>query len=245
MITTLDADADFAFSGDLEPTREVGAFAFGTFGDASDESLGACEDGDGLASLGPIPDTNTDALVEDWGVGGHAWMSVHAQRCVGRVRLAMRFCLVDKVVEQGDTHAVTLKAVSLAEEYLQDHFATFPALPGVFMLEAMVQACRLVADAKDLNENAHEDDVRGVRMPWVLGSVRALKYGTFVRPGDVLRVRVDLAKVKPDGTLDFKAEAELLRPGVADAAGTEPPRAASGRILLRRANPIGHNAIAQ
>lgn len=137
----------------------------------------------------------------------------------------MRFCLVDKVLEQDETHAVTLKVVSMAEEYLQDHFATFPALPGVFMLEAMVQAARLVADAKDPNTR------------WVLGEVKALKYGTFVRPGDTLRVRVDLGKPNAEGELDFKGEAEVLRPGT-DGLPQPAAKAASGRLRLRPLRPF-------
>ena len=142
----------------------------------------------------------------------------------------MPFCLVDKVLEQDQTHAVTLKVVSLAEEYLQDHFATFPALPGVFMLEAMVQAARLVADAKDPSTR------------WVLGEVKALKYGSFVRPGDTLRVRVDLGKPNPEGDLDFKGEAEVLRPGP-DGVPQPAAKAASGRIRLRPLRPIPAPAV--
>src|SRR5678809_98913 len=54
----------------------------------------------------------------------------------------MHFDLVDRVLELTPERIVTLKQVSMAEEYLQDHFATFPVLPGVMMLEAMVQAGR-------------------------------------------------------------------------------------------------------
>lgn len=89
----------------------------------------------------------------------------------------MRFDLVDAVLDRGPGRIVTLKKVSAAEEYLADHFPTFPVLPGVLMLEAMVQAARLLA-----SEQAGE--------PLVLGSVRALKYGRIVQPGDSLRIEV-------------------------------------------------------
>jgi 3-hydroxyacyl-[acyl-carrier-protein] dehydratase len=44
----------------------------------------------------------------------------------------MRFGFVDNIVEltRGE-RIVAVKAVSLAEEYLADHFPTFPVLPGV------------------------------------------------------------------------------------------------------------------
>ena len=52
----------------------------------------------------------------------------------------MKFDLVDQVLEQDEKRIVTIKQVTLAEEYLADHFPGFPILPGVLMLEAMVQA---------------------------------------------------------------------------------------------------------
>jgi 3-hydroxyacyl-[acyl-carrier-protein] dehydratase len=127
----------------------------------------------------------------------------------------MHFDLVDRVLEVGPERIVTLKHVSAAEEYLQDHFPSYPVLPGVLMLEAMVQAGRrLVAS-------------RGGDDRMVLGRVRALKYGRFVRPGATLRVEVTLAKALEDGTFDLKGEATVLDPSGDTGV------AASGRFLLR------------
>ncbi|HEX8876188.1 MAG TPA: hypothetical protein VF777_05525 [Phycisphaerales bacterium] len=129
----------------------------------------------------------------------------------------MHFSLVDRVLEQSADRIVTLKHVSSAEEYLQDHFPSYPVLPGVMMLEAMVQAARRLCDANQASP------------PMVLGQVRALKYGAFVRPGATLRVDVSLHKKNDDGTIDFKGEGTLLEPG----ATSEPSTAVSGRFLLR------------
>ena len=52
----------------------------------------------------------------------------------------MKFNLIDSIIELSDTRIVAVKQVSLAEEYLADHFPTFPVLPGVMMLEALTQA---------------------------------------------------------------------------------------------------------
>ena len=53
----------------------------------------------------------------------------------------MRFTLLDRVVAIEPGKSITaLKAVSLSEEYLADHFPRFPVLPGVMMLEALTQA---------------------------------------------------------------------------------------------------------
>src|ERR1051325_6749998 len=99
----------------------------------------------------------------------------------------MHFDLVDRVLEQSSDRIVTLKHITAAEEYLQDHFPTFPVLPGVMMLEAMVQAGRRMLQDKS-------------KKPLVLGRVRALKYGRFVKPGSTLRVEVTLHKDNGDQT---------------------------------------------
>ncbi len=136
----------------------------------------------------------------------------------------MHFDLVDRVLELAGDRIVTIKQVTQGEEYLQDHFATFPVLPGVLMLEAMVQAARRLAESR----------APGVsELPLVLGKVRALKYGRFVRPGAVLRVEVTLAKVLEAGALDFKGEGVVIEP---DSSPDQPAQTAvSGRFTLRPA----------
>ena len=67
----------------------------------------------------------------------------------------MKFGFVDSIVElsRGE-RIVAVKAVSLAEEYLADHFPTFPVPPGVLMLEALVEsAAWLVRDAQDFTSS--------------------------------------------------------------------------------------------
>ncbi len=131
----------------------------------------------------------------------------------------MHFDLVDRVLEQSQDHIVTLKHVTAAEEYLQDHFPSFPVLPGVMMLECLVQAAqRLLSDRHPA--------------PLVLGKVRALKYGRFVKPGATLRVEVTLHKACDDGTFDLKGEATLLDPQAPEHA-----TAVSGRFVLRPVQP--------
>ncbi|MBY0313140.1 MAG: polyketide synthase dehydratase domain-containing protein [Phycisphaerales bacterium] len=133
----------------------------------------------------------------------------------------MHFRLLDRVLEKSADRIVTIKQVSAAEEYLQDHFPEFPVLPGVFMVESLVQAARELA-------GGHPDLGRH-RL--VLGGVRAVKYGSFVRPGETLRVEVTLHKLIGDGSAEFKGEGVVLRHGA--AADAEPPVAVSGRFTLR------------
>lgn len=148
----------------------------------------------------------------------------------------MHFDLVDSVLACDETSITTLKLVSRSEEYLQDHFAGFPVLPGVFMIESLVQAGRTLLER------------RGVQDRVVLGGVRAVKYGTFVKPGQLLRVTVEIAKTGDDGSYEFKGEGLAIDPaslamgqaasgaseGEADPAAADSAGVAvSGKFTLR------------
>ncbi|MGA2254534.1 MAG: hypothetical protein ABSG53_07735, partial [Thermoguttaceae bacterium] len=53
----------------------------------------------------------------------------------------MRFLLIDRIVDfQPGAQITAVKSLTMAEEYLADHFPNFPVMPGVLMLEAMTQA---------------------------------------------------------------------------------------------------------
>ncbi len=105
----------------------------------------------------------------------------------------MKFELIDRIVEltRGET-IVAVKAVSLAEEYLADHFPTFPVLPGVLMLEAMVEAASwLVRDAQDFASSVI-----------LLRQAKNVTYANFVKPGDLLTLTVTCRRLAR-GESDF------------------------------------------
>ena len=55
----------------------------------------------------------------------------------------MRFLLIDRILDlEPGRNLVAVKNLSMAEEYLADHFPGFPVMPGVLMLEALTQAGR-------------------------------------------------------------------------------------------------------
>jgi 3-hydroxyacyl-[acyl-carrier-protein] dehydratase len=106
----------------------------------------------------------------------------------------MRFECIDRIVEwtRGD-RIVAVKAVTRGEEYLADHFPTFPVLPGVLMLEVLVEAAGwLVRDAQDFPP-----------VVILLREAKNVVFKSFVRPGDLLRVEVACRRLAR-GESDFE-----------------------------------------
>jgi 3-hydroxyacyl-[acyl-carrier-protein] dehydratase len=111
----------------------------------------------------------------------------------------MRFHLVDRIeeVEPGRQIRAT-RNLTLGEEYLADHFPTFPVMPGVLMLQALVEAGAWLLRITD--------DFRHSVI--VLREARNVKYGTFVQPGAKIRILVEIAE--QDGPLThFKGKGEV------------------------------------
>lgn len=110
-----------------------------------------------------------------------------------------------------------VKTVSLAEEYLADHFPGYPVLPGVLMLEALAQAgawfLRVTEDFRD---------------PLILLSrATHVRYGRFVRPGEALVVDVRLTG-REEGLASFRGK------GMAQGTdGGDPGVAVQARLQLR------------
>jgi 3-hydroxyacyl-[acyl-carrier-protein] dehydratase len=108
----------------------------------------------------------------------------------------MRFTLVDRVLELEPGKRIrTIKSVSLAEEYLDDHFPRFPVLPGVLMLEALTQTCAWLVRVTD--DFAHSIVT--------LREARNVKYARFVRPGESLVMVAELKK-RSDQTATFDVQ---------------------------------------
>src|SRR3954470_20636999 len=98
----------------------------------------------------------------------------------------MRFTLVDRLLDFEPGKRIRIvKNLTLAEEYLADHFPTFPVMPGVLMLETLVEAGAWLLRVSD--DFAHS--------VVVLREARNVKYGTFMQPGKSLVVTAELAEV--------------------------------------------------
>jgi len=128
---------------------------------------------------------------------------------------AMRFSLIDRIdVLQPGARITAVKNLSMAEEYLKDHFPGFPVMPGVLMLEAMTQAGAWLI-------RASEDFAHSVV---VLKEARGVKYGQFVEPGETLRVTAEIISQTDHETV-MKARGEV------DGKTT-----VTGRLTLQRYN---------
>jgi len=106
----------------------------------------------------------------------------------------MKFTLIDKIIECNCHDRIrAVKNLSLGEEYLADHFPGYPVMPGVLMIESMVQAASwLVRIRKNFSFSMI-----------VLSEARNVKYGRFVVPGDTLEVDITLKDIGDD-TASFK-----------------------------------------
>jgi len=130
----------------------------------------------------------------------------------------MHFSLIDKIVSLEPNKKITaVKSLSLAEEYLQDHFPKFPVMPGVLMLEALTQASAWLIR---VSENFAHSIV-------VLKEAKSVKYAHFVQPGQTLMLTALITKqdglfttLKAEGTVDgqtnLKAQLVLYAYNTAD-----------------------------
>ena len=122
------------------------------------------------------------------------------------------------------------KNVSMAEEYLADHFPGFPVLPGVMMLEAATQtAAWLVRQTLGFAHSLI-----------LLREARGVRYGTFVSPGQTLTLAADTVEITParsdfkvkgtvNGQTAIQARLELVHLNLAD---TDPLLAAADQRSL-------------
>jgi len=99
----------------------------------------------------------------------------------------MRFILIDKVVSmQLGKEIKAVKSVSLAEEYLADHFPAFPVLPGVLLLEGLIESASWLVRA---SENFTHSMV-------LLEQARNVKYNSFLSPGGQIEYTVQVKRLE-------------------------------------------------
>jgi len=133
----------------------------------------------------------------------------------------MRFNLVDRILEVEPGRRIRIaKNLTLGEEYLADHFPTFPVMPGVLMLQTLVEAgAWLLRISEDFRHSVV-----------VLREAKNVKYGNFMEPGKSLVVSAEL--VESDESL-----ATLKGKGEVEGNSTVSARFTLTRYNLRDRNP--------
>lgn len=135
----------------------------------------------------------------------------------------MRFNLVDRILEVEPGKRIRMvKNLTLAEEYLADHFPTFPVMPGVLMLETLVEAgAWLLRISEDFRHSVI-----------TLREARNVKYGNFMQPGKSLIVTAELAEPPGDQAfVTFKGKGET------EGNSTVSAKFTVARYNLRDRNP--------
>ena len=123
------------------------------------------------------------------------------------------FLLVDRVVDiNGTTSATGIKNVTMNEPHFQGHFPGTPIMPGVTIVEAMVQtAAVMVGVSLGLADKE--------MLIYFMG-IDKCKFRRKVIPGDVLEMKLETLRGKPGGKVwkfqgvatvdgDMAAEAEF------------------------------------
>ena len=139
----------------------------------------------------------------------------------------MSFSLIDRILAlEPGVRIEAVKCLSIAEEYLHDHFPRFPVMPGVMMLESMFQAAAWLIRATDQFQSPVV----------ILREARNIKYADFVEPSQQLRLTAEIQKraenlftLKTQGVINGRvAVSGRLLVELSDL----PERAATRKVLL-------------
>ena len=132
----------------------------------------------------------------------------------------MRFILIDKIISIENGKLIkAVKNVSLSEEYLADHFPTFPVLPGVLLLEGLIESASWLVRR---TENFAHSMI-------LLEQARNVKYKSFLAPG---------------ATIEYTVEAKTIEENLSSFTGfgsSEGERIIEARFGLRHFNLADQN----
>jgi 3-hydroxyacyl-[acyl-carrier-protein] dehydratase len=106
----------------------------------------------------------------------------------------MRYLLVDRIGDPALQPFTGWKNVAMSEDYLEWHFPEQPIVPGMLVLEALVQLA-----------GWHEAHASGFERWFLLDAVRSAKYYGFAVPGDRLELSLDLLEPVGPGRLERRA----------------------------------------
>jgi 3-hydroxyacyl-[acyl-carrier-protein] dehydratase len=129
----------------------------------------------------------------------------------------MHWYWIDRItVFESQRRAESIKAITLAEDYLHDHFEFAPMMPGSLVIEGIAQTAGLLL---------HE--AKGYKKKVVLAKIPKFVFHQIdLRPGDMLHYKVQLETFREDGGVasawayrngELLAEGELMFAHLGDA----------------------------
>jgi len=118
---------------------------------------------------------------------------------LARIPHRIPFLLVDRCEEfVANQSIVGIKCVSVNEPFFQGHFPDYPVMPGVLIVESMAQTSAV------LMSKSLEIDPAGKAIFFM--SLDNCRFRAPVRPGDVLRLAVEVTRARGD-IFKFKGQA--------------------------------------
>lgn len=102
-------------------------------------------------------------------------MPINAAEIQSKLDCQPPLLLLDQVIAlERDRQIIAQKGVSANESYFQGHFPNNPVMPGVLLIESMVEAAKLMWDEPDL----------------ILTQVKRGRFREMVKPGMQLTIKV-------------------------------------------------------
>lgn len=141
--------------------------------------------------------------------GSAAQADIEIREILQRIPHRYPFLLVDRAEDYRPSESIIgIKCVTFNEDFFQGHFPGNPVMPGVLVVEALAQTGAVLM-SKSLNV-----DVEGKAIMFM--SIDEARFRQPVRPGDVLRMHVEVLRARGD-IFKFKGRAMVGDKLVAEA----------------------------
>ncbi len=110
----------------------------------------------------------------------------------------MRYQFIDKIrqLEMGK-RIVTIKNITISEDFFEEHFVGFPVMPGALQIEAIAQACGALVEISSGYESFS-----------ILLMVEKMKFRKLIHPGDQMVITATVLSQHDDSAL-FEAKIEV------------------------------------
>ena len=141
--------------------------------------------------------------------GSAAQSDIEIREILNRIPHRYPFLLIDRAEDYRPSESIVgIKCVTFNEDFFQGHFPGNPVMPGVLVVEALAQTGAVLM-SKSLNV-----DVEGKAIMFM--SIDEARFRQPVRPGDVLRMHVEVLRARGD-IFKFKGRAMVGDKLVAEA----------------------------